>query len=135
MIICTNTTNNIYNMLIEIKGIWYYIYSVLSIIKWELFLVSKKIGKSTFILLRKPLISVFLVFILFTVSKWDFVVSCASQYSEDRYYCRFVFKIKAIWHIVKNMKKETSKLEKYHKRKLCKDISRKLILIQKKNNW
>ena len=42
LIIYTNTTNNIYNMLIEIKDIWYYIYSVLSIMTWELFLVPKK---------------------------------------------------------------------------------------------
>jgi len=42
LIIYTNTTNNIYNILIEIKGIWCYIHSVLSIMTLELFLVPKK---------------------------------------------------------------------------------------------
>ena len=42
LIIGTNTTHNIHTMIIEMKDNWHYIYSVLSIISWELFFVPNK---------------------------------------------------------------------------------------------
>ena len=93
LIIYTNTTNNIYNMLIEIRYIWYYIYSVLSIMMWELFLVQKKDKQINHFFIRKPLILVF----FFIVSIWDFFKSCTSQCIENISFYRCVYNIKAFF--------------------------------------